>query len=102
MTERRYAAPAAFRRALDDRPKTTSRLHGLPVNTLRRQFVLECYLARVFVLLDCAWPLKGKTGLIVRLPGARHSRDLDLCRTASTRDLEESIQEPVEAGRPSA
>ena len=101
MTGHRYGDPGAFRKALDDRLKTTARPLGVPVNTVRRQFVLECYLARVFALPDCMWLLKGGTGLIVRIPGARHSRDLDLCRTARTRDLEESIHELVEAGRPS-
>ena len=101
MTERRYASPGAFRRALDDRLKTTAKRLGLPVNTLRRQFVLECYLARLFALPDRGWLLKGGTGLIARIPGARHSRDLDLCQTASGRDLDESIEELIAAGRPS-
>lgn len=101
MTDRRYTEPGAFRRALDDRLKSTARARGLPVNTLRRQFVLECYLARVFSGPDDGWLLKGGTGLVVRLPGARHSRDPDLCRTASGQDTQEDVDGLIAAGRSS-
>ncbi|WP_420811603.1 nucleotidyl transferase AbiEii/AbiGii toxin family protein [Nocardia mangyaensis] len=35
-------------------------------------------LARVFVDPFGPWILKGGTSLLVRIPGARHSQDLDL------------------------
>jgi len=75
---RRYATPAAFRRALDDRLKTVAAARGRDVNLMRRQFLLQRYLARVFYDPASPWVLKGGTGLLVRLPGARHSQDIDL------------------------
>jgi len=75
---RRYATPEAFRRALDDRLKTAAAARGRDVNLMRRQFLLQRYLARVFHDPASPWVLKGGTGLLVRLPGARHSQDIDL------------------------
>ncbi len=75
---RRYATPAAFRRALDDRLKAAAAARGRDVNLMRRQFLLQRYLARVFHDPASPWVLKGGTGLLVRLPGARHSQDIDL------------------------
>lgn len=91
----------AFRQALDHRLKATAKTEARPFNILRRQFVLECYLARVFALYTDHWILKGGTGLVVRIPGARHSRDLDLCHTLTDQDLQIGLDELVEAGRPS-
>jgi predicted nucleotidyltransferase component of viral defense system len=99
MSQSRYHSPAAFRRALDDRLKTAARRQGIPFNALRRQFVLECYLARVFSLPEDRWVLKGGTGLAVRIPGARHSRDLDLCNTATNTELSTCVEELAAAGR---
>lgn len=102
MTGPRYANPGAFRRALDDRLKAAAKAAGLPFNTLRRQFILECYLARVFALPDSQWILKGGTSLVVRIPGARHSRDLDLCTAVSDQELHASLSELRTAGQPSS
>lgn len=99
MSTPRYNTPGAFRHALDDRLKTTAKATGLHFNTLRRQFVLECYLARVFALPENRWILKGGTGLVVRIPGARYSRDLDLCHTETEPDLHVALGELIAAGR---
>lgn len=99
MTVRRYGDPRAFRRALIDRLKAAARTRGMPLQELQRRFVLECFLARVFALPGERWLLKGGTGLAVRLTGARHSRDLDLCNTAADRELSSCIAELVNVGR---
>jgi hypothetical protein len=44
---------------------------------LRREFLYQRFLARVFQEKSL-WVLKGGIGLLTRLPGARHSRDIDL------------------------
>lgn len=75
---RRYATPAAFRRALEVRLKAAAAVRGWDVNVMRRQYLLQRYLARVFQDPQSSWVLKGGAGLLVRLPGARHSRDIDL------------------------
>ena len=53
------------------RPRST-------VDQLLRQFAYARLLARLFVLAPDNWVLKGATGLVVRLPNARRSLDVDL------------------------
>ncbi|WP_040839834.1 nucleotidyl transferase AbiEii/AbiGii toxin family protein [Nocardia brevicatena] len=48
-------------------------------------------LAKIFSDPTVSWILKGGTGLLVRLPGARHSRDLDLLHPET--DVEQAFQE---------
>ena len=83
---------------------------GRPVAELRRQFLCQRFLARVFNGSG-AWILTGGTGLLVRLAGARHSEDVDLIHrygiTAALGELR-SIAGPsdldpftFELGRPS-
>lgn len=65
--------------ALNTRLKAAAVAHGRPVTELRRQFLTQRFLARVFHADGTSgWVLTGGSGLLVRLPGARHSRDLDL------------------------
>jgi hypothetical protein len=51
---------------------------SLAVDELLRQFAYARLLARIFVLEPERWVLKGATGLLARLPSARHSLDVDL------------------------
>jgi predicted nucleotidyltransferase component of viral defense system len=74
---RATSAPAMVR-SLRDRLKNAARATDRPVQDLTRQFVLQRFLGRVFADPGSPWILKGGTGLLVRLPLARHSRDLDL------------------------
>jgi Nucleotidyl transferase AbiEii toxin, Type IV TA system len=69
----------AFERSLSDRLKqrAAARL-GASANQVRREYYLQRFLARVFAQPDGPWILKGGTGLLVRLPEARHSQDIDL------------------------
>jgi hypothetical protein len=54
--------------------------HGL--DELQRQFAYDRLLARAFMGPDAErWVLKGAGALLVRLPEARHSRDIDLAFT---------------------
>lgn len=73
---------AAFRASLRDRLKRQALSAGRPFQQLEREFVLQRFLARVFASPDSLWVLKGGTGLLVRLPGARFSQDLDLVHPA--------------------
>lgn len=83
MTERRYRTTVDFKKALEQRLKVAAAAQNVPINDLRQRYVLECFLARVFAQGGDRWVLKGGTGLAVRIPGARHSRDLDLCWLSS-------------------
>jgi len=76
-------SPAAFARSVRDRLKAASQQTGRRINELEREFVLQRFLARIFAESDSPWILKGGIGLLVRLPGARYSQDLDLLHPAT-------------------
>jgi predicted nucleotidyltransferase component of viral defense system len=88
---------AAFRASVRDRLKTEAKKCGRPVKELQREFVLQRFLARVFAAADSPWVLKGGTGLLIRLPGARYSQDLDLLHLSE--NLEAAIEELKELCR---
>jgi Nucleotidyl transferase AbiEii toxin, Type IV TA system len=77
-------SPAAFRVSLRDRLKTQAKQRGRPMDELEREFVLQRFLGRVFANADSPWILKGAAGLLIRLPGARHSRDRSGRTTTAT------------------
>jgi len=70
--------PAAFGASLRARLRNLAKATGRPVGELEREYLLQRFLARVFHDLDAGWILKGGTGLLARLPGGRHSQDIDL------------------------
>jgi predicted nucleotidyltransferase component of viral defense system len=79
MRDEPYRNAAAFRSGVETRIKTEAHSTSLrTVEQVRRQFLLQRFLVRVFAEPDSRWVLKGGTGLIVRIPGARHSNDIDL------------------------
>jgi predicted nucleotidyltransferase component of viral defense system len=86
MTDPRYGSPSAFRRAMQDRLKAASNEQHRPQSELMRQFILQRFLSRVFLSSDSKWVLKGGTGLLMRLPGSRHSKDLDLLHGTANMD----------------
>lgn len=83
MTQR-YRSPGAFQMALNARIKSVATATGAPAAQVRRQFLAQRFLARVFADPTAPWVLTGGTGLLVRLAGARHSEDLDLLHTSGT------------------
>lgn len=89
MTRSRGAA--AFKRSLTDRLKKESTLRGRQFEHLRREFYLQRFLARIFSQPEGRWLLKGGASLLVRLPDARYSQDIDLLHTAA--GLEEAVED---------
>jgi len=87
----RYATSAAFVRALNHQLRVTADSTGRPVEELRRQFLTHRFLARVFHTPSSGWVLLGGVGLLVRVPGARATQDVDLLHTTST--LDEAVLE---------
>jgi hypothetical protein len=74
-----YATPEAMRHAVLARAGNAARSGTrTSVDQLLRQFAYARLLARIFVLEPERWVLKGATGLLARLPSARHSLDIDL------------------------
>jgi Nucleotidyl transferase AbiEii toxin, Type IV TA system len=85
----------AFERSLSDRLKQRAALRpSTSVNQVRREYYLQRFLARVFTEPDGPWILKGGTGLLVRLPEARHSQDIDLLQqhAATVEDAVEDLK----------
>lgn len=79
MRDEPYRSAAAFRAGVETRIKAeAAATPNRTVDQVRRQFLLQRFLVRVFANPDSPWVLKGGTGLIVRIPGARHSNDIDL------------------------
>lgn len=62
-----------------DALKKEAREQGLAVNDVYNRFFRELFLAELMTR-DHGWVLKGGTNLYCRVPGARHTRDLDLYR----------------------
>jgi hypothetical protein len=86
---------------VDARLKAQARQPGSRTfSELRREFIYQRFLARVFTTTDggaSLWVLKGGVGLLARLPGARHSRDIDLVHLIA--DPDTAVAELREIGR---
>lgn len=103
MREAPYRNAAAFRAGIETRIKAASVAQPhRTVHQLRRQFLLQRFLVRVFASPGNRWVLKGGAGLIVRIPSARHSNDIDLLYaeheallTDAVADLRRLADEPL-------
>lgn len=74
-----FAAPGAFRQAIEARLKQTAEARGVSVNSMRLKFAIERLLARLFAKSDAPWLLKGGYAMELRYrPKARTTKDLDL------------------------
>lgn len=77
----RYASPAAFRAALDQRLKTEAERTGLALARLRKQVAFELFLRRLVAVAPSTWVLKGAFALNLRLNMAtRSTKDIDIGR----------------------
>ncbi|MDV6278403.1 nucleotidyl transferase AbiEii/AbiGii toxin family protein [Rhodococcus erythropolis] len=73
-----YPSAAAFHRALLARLGSQAKTSGRTTEELQREYFTQRFLARVFSSPDSRWILTGGGGMLVRIPGARHSQDVDL------------------------
>lgn len=74
---RRYDTPAAFRAAVEIRLRAAATTTERPVNEVRRHYLTQRFLARVYARPNSEWVLLGGSALLARIPGARHSQDVD-------------------------
>ena len=95
MTVRSYSSPAAFKQALEQRLKASSK-DGVDFARRRQLLVFDRFLARASAVLGQAVLLKGGLVLELRLDRARTTKDVDLRVTVSPVKLLASLQE---AGR---
>ena len=70
--------PAQIRASIEAQLQQNARETHRPYGAVRRQFVYERFLDRVFCGDPDGWILKGGVGMMVRVPNARHSLDIDL------------------------
>jgi hypothetical protein len=89
---RAYASPLAFRQALEQRIRTSSRA-GTLFARQRQLLVFERFLARIVAVFGDAVTLKGGLALELRLERARTTKDVDLRLVGSPRDLLARLQE---------
>ncbi|QSE68576.1 nucleotidyl transferase AbiEii/AbiGii toxin family protein [Rhodococcus sp. PSBB049] len=70
--------PVQIRASIEAQLRQSARETDRPYDAVRRQFVYERFLDRVFSGDPHGWILKGGVGMMVRVPNARHSLDIDL------------------------
>jgi hypothetical protein len=95
MTARVYSSPPAFKAALEQRLKVTSK-DGVDFARRRQLLVFDRFLARVSAALGNSVLLKGGLVLELRLERARTTKDVDLRVTGSPDKLLANLQQ---AGR---
>jgi hypothetical protein len=81
MEPKKYAAAAAFRRALEDRLQDIAGKEGVDLQRLRRQVAFDRLLARLFQAARPSalpWVLKGGYAMELRIKAARTTKDIDL------------------------
>ncbi len=92
MAERRYASPAAFRRALTDKLKAVERDSKWTLPQLQRQIAYDRLLERLYAV-DEGWVLKGATALLARDLGVRASIDIDVFRAVALEVADRELRE---------
>jgi hypothetical protein len=95
MTPRTYASPEAFKQALEQRLRTSTK-SGAGFARKRQLLVFDRFLARVIDVLGDAVTLKGGLVLELRLARARTTKDVDLRMVGSPVEVLAKLQE---AGR---
>lgn len=93
-TDRRYASPKAFRRALTDKLKAVAEGSKWTLPQLQRQIAYDRLLERLY-LVDQSWVVKGATALLARDLGVRGTIDIDLYRNAAVGVVERELREAV-------
>ncbi len=95
MTIRAYSSPEAFKQALEQRLRTSTK-NGAEFARKRQLVVFDRLLARIVAVLGDAATLKGGLVLELRLERARTTKDVDLRMLGSPDDILAKLQE---AGR---
>ena len=78
--------PRALRAALETRLARRAAAAGRSLSEERRRFATTRFLAAVFTNDPEGWILKGGVSMMLRLPRARHTKDVDLARADANID----------------
>lgn len=92
MTIRSYASPEAFKQALEQRLRASTRT-GPELARRRQLLVFDRFLARIVAVMGDAVTLKGGLVLELRLERARTTKDVDIRVTGSPDGILERLQE---------
>lgn len=92
MTVRIYASPEAFKQALEQRLRTSTKT-GAEFARKRQLLVFDRFLARVVTVIGDAAIIKGGLVLELRLERARTTKDIDLRMTGSPENVLARLQE---------
>ena len=95
MTVRAYSSPEAFKQALEQRLRSSTK-SGAELARKRQLLVFDRLLARIVAVLGDTATLKGGLALELRLERARTTKDVDLRMLGSPDDILARLQE---AGR---
>lgn len=93
MSGKPYRSLSAFRAGVERSVKAEAAARGVPADRVRRQLILQRFLARVFNEPATSWILKGGTSLIVRNPAARYSKDIDLYYVAADQEVAAAVED---------
>lgn len=91
MTIRTYATPEAFKQALEQRLRTSTK-SGFNVSRNRQLLVFDRFLARIIAAFGNAAILNGGLALELRIEGARTTKDIDLRMTGSPEGILARLQ----------
>jgi hypothetical protein len=92
VTARRYASPAAFKHALEERLRRHAEEIDDDFGRMRQRCVVERFLARLAVQFGDRVVVKGGIALQLRIEGARMTRDLDLRMVGDAGNLLEDLR----------
>ncbi|NKY31352.1 nucleotidyl transferase AbiEii/AbiGii toxin family protein [Nocardia gamkensis] len=85
-------SPQAVRTSITTRLNNYAKANKQSLNLVRRRFVMARFLARVFDMDPDGWILKGGVGMMVRLPDARYSKDIDLLVAMNMSEAVEALR----------
>lgn len=84
-----YSSANAFWMALTARARSQAKKAGGRPEQLIGAFVRQAFLTRIFTADSAPWVVAGGTGVLIRLPGARTTDDLDLVRQSPAPSADE-------------
>lgn len=90
-----YRSERAFWVGLRTRATRHAPSTGTSSQELIRRFIIERFTARMFAHDDAPWVIAGGTGMLIRAPGIRATRDLDLTTLAPAAGEPDAVQDTL-------
>ena len=91
-----YSSETAFWNALRRRASEDAKTSRVQQPELLRMFVMQRFMARMFANPSAPWIVAGGTNLLIRIPGVRSTRDIDLNTTSANYGTLDSIRADLE------